>query len=382
MNKYKWIENPYNYGNGEIVMNRVKSLIKCILFCAGIMVMVVVCDYAFGQSGYVRYILCNLNDEGQNYDTIVLGASHARSAIDPQKIDNELGTNSLNMAIPGETIKDSYYVLEESCRNNDVKKVIFDIDYQYWVGEIAEGYFTEPFVYAQLEWSSPVKWKYMLDNMDVLDVRNAFSKRLTYECSLSSVKNNIALKSSEGYKNADINTIEVPDANGPYVGKGFFNRLTSGACPGGMEYVQQWSTASMQPIAPSVMEQFDRIYNYCKENGIELICVTSPITPSAMKILNMDCADETLSAFFEKYEVKYYNFNKARMDVLPRQDVDYGDMEGHMGGALGEEYSEVLADVLKDHDNGNVNLSKYFYASFDEMYDNMEADFAKTQVEN
>ena len=70
--------------------------------------------------------------------------------------------------------------------------------------------------------------------------------------------------------------------------------------------------------------------------------------------------------------VPYYNFNKARLSVLDRSDLDYGDKEGHMGGELAEEYSEVLAEVLKGHFNGTLDETKYFYNTFDEMYKEME----------
>ncbi|MDO5403156.1 MAG: hypothetical protein Q4F11_06930 [Eubacteriales bacterium] len=362
--------------------DRFRSVIKCICFCFGLMIIVSVCDYVFAKEGYVRYIIRNLSDENQNYDTIVLGASHARSAINPQKIDDKLGTNTLNMAIPGETIKDSYYVLKESDSSNDVEKVILDVDYQYWMCAMAEGSFNEPFIYIQLPLTSSARWEYIVNNMENLDIRNVFSKRLSYEYSVSAVKNNIKQKMSKGYKNSDISTIEVPDANGPYVGKGFFHRVTSGAAPGGLEYVNSWSLESKKPIAKNVIREFEKIYNYCEKNDIELICVTSPITPSAIKILNMHCANATLKEFFDEYDVTYYDFNKARMDVLPREDVDFGDMEGHMGGTLGEEYSEVLADVLEDHEDGDIELSEYFYSSFNEMYENMDEDLAKANEEN
>ena len=43
-----------------------------------------------------------------------------------------------------------------------------------------------------------------------------------------------------------------------------------------------------------------------------------------------------------------------------------------MGGGLAEEYSEVLAEVLKGHFNGTLDETKYFYNTFDEMYKEME----------
>ena len=86
----------------------------------------------------------------------------------------------------------------------------------------------------------------------------------------------------------------------------------------------------------------------------------------------MEIWNDVFSQFFEEQNVPYYNFNKARLSVLDRSDPDYGDKEGHMGGELAEEYSEVLAEVLKGHFNGTLDETKYFYNTFDEMYKEME----------
>ena len=95
-------------------MKKALPYIKSLIFIVGLIVIIGVCDYCFAKTGYIHYILQHVNEDDENYDTIVLGASHARSAIDPAKIDSQADTVTLSMAIPGETLKDSYYVLEES----------------------------------------------------------------------------------------------------------------------------------------------------------------------------------------------------------------------------------------------------------------------------
>jgi hypothetical protein len=282
-----------------------------------------------------------------------------------------MGTNSINLAIPGETIKDSYYVLKEACRNNKVKRVVLDVDYQYWLNPQLEGYFAEPFIYNQLSWTSPVKWQYVMDNMDVLDVRNAFTKRNVYLCTWNGATTNIKFKNSDTYKNNNISELTVSDANGPYVGKGFFYRHTSGL-PRGASYLQGWYNCAGRGVSSYVESEFVRIKQYCDQNNIELIAVTSPITPSAMQLVGMqDIHQVMVNNIFDKYGVNYYDFNMALMDVLPREDSDFGDMEGHMGGELAEEYSTVLASVLNDYVNGKLDSNQYFYSSYDELYQQM-----------
>ena len=157
-------------------MKKALPYIKSLIFIVGLIVIIGVCDYCFAKTGYIHYILQHVNEDDENYDTIVLGASHARSAIDPAKIDSQADTVTLSMAIPGETLKDSYYVLEESCKNNDVKRVIFDVDYQYWFGPQEEGYFAETFIYNQFSWLSLTKWDYLIHNSEYMDIRSAFTK--------------------------------------------------------------------------------------------------------------------------------------------------------------------------------------------------------------
>ena len=62
---------------------------------------------------------------------------------------------------------------------------------------------------------------------------------------------------------------------------------------------------------------------------------------------------------------------------IPRSDCDYGDQEGHMGGELAEVYSAKLAEFLADAWDGNYDSSKYFYNSFEDMYNNMKSDYTK-----
>ena len=35
----------------------------------------IVCDYLFAESGYIRFVLNDVNSSNESYDTIVLGAS-------------------------------------------------------------------------------------------------------------------------------------------------------------------------------------------------------------------------------------------------------------------------------------------------------------------
>ena len=62
-----------------------------------------------------------------------MGASHGRASIDPHYfLEMEYAVNPINMCIQGATVIDNYYMIREACNNNDVKKIILELDYQYW----------------------------------------------------------------------------------------------------------------------------------------------------------------------------------------------------------------------------------------------------------
>lgn len=146
--------------------NKILKYVRAVVFIAIVAGLVKCMDYAMMPSGYIRYIIHEADnaDTDEGYDNIIIGASHARSAINPVKLD-EAGAsdNAFNLAIPGETVTDSYYLLMESDRHNNVKRVIYDLDYQYWCN-YAEREFEDCFIYTWLPFSN-VKLKYIADNL-------------------------------------------------------------------------------------------------------------------------------------------------------------------------------------------------------------------------
>jgi hypothetical protein len=338
--------------------NKLMSYLRSVIFILGLIVLVKLSDFVFARDGYVNYILkvlnkgYEVNEDGQittsdkGYDLIVLGASHARSAIDTEYIDETLGTNSLNLAIPGETVKDSYYLLLEATRNNDIKTVVLDVDYQYYLGDNGEGYFEEAFIYNQYSWFSSTKWKYLLDNMNELDFRNAISKRDVYTHSLTDIKRNVNQKLSKDYLNSNIYKLEVEDCGGYYMGKGFFYRNQEDGFYNG--YCDKNALCADSEIDAMPRKYFEKIKKYCEDNGIELICETSPITPTSYEELNISLIHEKMSDFFKSYGVTYIDYNMASFDLFDRNQEDYVDAEGHMCGELALKFSKLLAQNLEE----------------------------------
>lgn len=362
--------------------SKLKPYIRVVIFIAGLILIISSMDFFFGNTGYVRYTLNKINEKDENYDTIVLGASHARSAINPYDIDRELGSNCYNLAVPGALVRDTYYMLLDAIDSNNVKTVIYDVDFYYWIGSQNIGAFSKDFIYQPMTDMS-VKTRYVFDNMDNIDVRNFITNRLSWKVSISNAKKNLAKKTSKAYKENSIEACDVGDdgyvleANGPYIGKGFFSRVVSGYRPGGQGFIDAEKERATGELIEDVLNYFDKIVDVCNKNNIELICIASPITPSSMETMKINVAYPKIQKYFDTKGITLYDFNLLLQSVLPRDDVDYGDLEGHMGGELADKYSDVLAKCIKDIKEGKFDRNNYFYNSYDEMFKNLKSDYVK-----
>ena len=80
-------------------MKKFKPILRCVIFLAGLALIMGVIDFACVQTGYVNYILRNVcvKDKDTDYDTVVIGASHARASSDPEQIDKNAGTYSIHI---------------------------------------------------------------------------------------------------------------------------------------------------------------------------------------------------------------------------------------------------------------------------------------------
>ncbi|MFR2510903.1 MAG: hypothetical protein ACLS9K_01120 [Lachnospira eligens] len=117
-----------------------------------------------------------------------------------------------------------------------------------------------------------------------------------------------------------------------------------------------------------MQKYFQKIVKYCKDNGIELICVTTPIPPSSVVSGAANEADTYFKQICDENNVRYIDGNLIKNEILNVSDDDFSDWEGHMNGELAEQFSELLTDILKKDD-----CSEYFYSSYDECIEAIKA---------
>lgn len=339
--------------------------IRAIIFVGVVVVCVKLLDFAMMPSGYIRYIINQVDnpDDDENpegYDCIVLGASHSRSAIDPEFL-KEAGyaSNPINLGIPGESLVNSYYLLREACENNDVKKVILEMDYQYWTNDEArDSDFGDLFIYVQMPWSR-TKLEYIGNELLDKDFRTVFFKKLAYTSDFGSVPNIIKTKTTKEYRSYSMDAVEVHDAGGPYVGRGFFYRENVGEEKPGF-WLAEWS---QDEVSSKVLDTFDKIVGYCRDKDIELVCVTEPIPPYSVEVGPSAVANTYLKDICQDRGVRYIDYNLISEEELTITNEDFCDWEGHMYGELAERFSKVMAWNL-------AGKKCTFYKDYEELLKN------------
>ena len=108
-------------------------------------------------------------------------------------------------------------------------------------------------------------------------------------------------------------------------------------------------------VAPSNMEYLKKLIDFCKENDIEFVAVTTPVPIAALKDHsdNYNAAWKYFGKFFEEQGVDYINFNTQYFKAFTHNAKAYTDYDGHMNGDAARAYSKVLAQVLNQTESAD-----------------------------
>ena len=331
--------------------------VRALCFLIVIVLVYEVMNFAMEPTGYIRWVIEEVdNPKTQDgYDCLILGASLSRAAIDPVYLDEAgYSENAFNYSIPGAAVSDSYYQLKDACRHNKVKKVIFGMDYTYWC-TYPDRTFLGRLVYVRLPLSL-TKLEYVGRELLNKDFRTVYTTQWSYTYTKEAVLNNINCKLSDEYRSHDISVIDLQEDNLTYKGKGYFMRDNS-VEPVGEASASPWITAG---LSKRTEEYFSRMVRFCKDNDIELVCITTPATPSVSVLGPLEAS----STYFEKIcsdnNVSYIDFNLVTLDELDRSDSLYNDWGGHMSDEMAQKFSKVLAKKLSGE-------AVSFYSDYNEL---------------
>ena len=279
-------------------------LIILVLFFAGNALL----SYLLYPYTYTRAMYHEM--ETADYDTLIVGGSHAKCGIDPAVLESAAGVRAINAAQGGEHSIDMYYLVREAAAGTDLKNVILEIDPSYWVARPTKEYVS---LYHEFPLSVR-KAGYFADKMLTADFRTAPFEWYLYRQQAGHLPGLIREKQSDAYKNFDI--AQFTDEVQSYHEDGFIARFRVDA---GTTREDVPALFDRGDLNADERKYFEKLHAFCKKEGIALTCVITPVPETYLP-------DER----------------------VPHDLEDFCDNEGHMFEDTAGRFTKVLAeDIFK-----------------------------------
>lgn len=304
--------------------------------------------------------------EQENIDILFLGSSHAYRSIDTEIMDEAWGVNTFNGGTSSQQPVLSYYLLKEVGRNNELSRVYMEVYYDLmWDNEdyqsptaayIVSDYMVPSWNRLQFLWDTGGK-DYLVHGL-ILGRRNWESL-----FDFAYLKNNLREKSSAQYRNYEY----VKADNEEYAGKGFvYSRET--VEPGTFAAKEAFEPVRSEAISEKNRKYLDKIIEYCREEGIELIFYSAPVPDFRLAGCgNYDSYIEQMERFLEGKDIPYYDFNLCSSAYLPMDDSCFKD-DNHLNGKGAGIFSSFFAGFFE----GDADWESVFWNSYEEKLEGEE----------
>jgi hypothetical protein len=307
--------------------------------------------------------MMNEMKEDGNIDVLFLGASNTMGGYDVSLIENNTELNVYNCGSAAQSAQGSYYLLKYVNEYNDIKSVWLDMSYAMVEVEEA-GAGGNTYIITDYMSDKKLKYEYLSSAFGVEGILKGIMP-----CLHNSVVSITALKAHitgdylrEPYKYI---TYEYER----YAGQGFVYR-------NGVIKSDAFGSASAidtdNMISDYTMEYLNRIVEYCNDNDIELVLVSTPI-PDATLVGAGDYQAyiDYVRSVAEEKGLEYRDFNLLNEDALVLSASDF-ENNVHLNGRGADKFSESVSRIL----NGELDESA-FYDTFAEKLANNPDGTAK-----
>lgn len=280
---------------------------------------------------------------------LICGASHGYRAFDPAVMDPILGKSGYNISGALMTMGGRYEMLSMETDRNPVDTVILELSFNAMTRNRAkEGTEGDLYVMARLQgfWR---RFRFFFTGFRLSEYPDVYYKFVT-----------------EGIDATQelLSGNQVPASN-----------RSRGYLPTGprkeeldTDYAANFHTTSLNMTTDPYNEaNLEKILTLCKNRGIRVILVTTPITDAYLcKYDNFQYFYEGYQALAEQWGLEFYDFNlyREKETLFPDETMFYDVLHlNDEGAAL---FSQVFADLLVRADRGE-DISDLFYHSYGEM---------------
>lgn len=325
--------------------NNIKSTYKkrvaiIILFVTCILIGNYLLNFAFIPYSYVTVDYKTAYNEES--DIIFIGTSHGKCAIQTDVIDKVTGKNSINMCLGGEYLSSSYYMLKDIIAQHTPQKVVYELDYGYWVTEDYTGT-DSTLIYRNMR-PSLAKMEYFLDIESKKDFRCVVFPWYMFRKEYTMIPTNIKNKWTGKEKSLDIDVFTTEAQEYKKGGSIYRYPVTDS-----QKTWQNFSEWDREEINSNSLKYFKKLVTLCKEKNIELVVI---ITPVAMETidkyeLEYNDMDKYFKDLTDKYGVTYINYNNVEIEDMDKSLNGFCDYEGHMTGENAMIFSEKLGEDIR-----------------------------------
>ena len=315
----------------------------------------------------VSYPYTKIYSNSNNYDTAFIGASQTQKAIDPEIVDDELESKSYVLATVRCTMQGRIDQLEKALQQDSLKTVVLDVSHYCLTSTFNE-------------------WVTLDD-------------RVVYFSKISGVFNraDIAFKSFNFFDDEHDRLFAEMIYEGLSIWKDIFNgeyeKISSrrGYSPKKSEdqsftkkqAIKKYNSVNLNeeyPFDESNEKYIQQIIDICKENDVQLIIVTLPLSESLIwRKDGWQYGTDWLTSLCSKNDVPYFDFNliKNRSDYFD-DSYSFSDEE-HLSKKGSKVMSKIISDTIYSV-NENTELPYEFYENYKEAKEN--STYAKMISEN
>lgn len=272
------------------------------------------------------YELYNL----EGIDTVFVGPSFVYRGINPEWIDAECGTNSLNLGTSAQKPRDSYYMLKEAIRVQPIKTCVLDVSQDFYVESAYTGQSTSTYlVYDRME-NSSIKTEYFFKAFDADDYAYGVCKACHYDFpSFGSFIENVRASFSSSAPE------KLAYDNEWYESRGFVNSI--------QVYIgEDELSCQCEEIDENQLLWLGKIIELCEENNIHLFTVSSPKAQDYYaEKLNYAANVEKIRQYLAERGITYYDFKQDNMGNECFVD------KVHLNGTGAEIYSKMIGELLR-----------------------------------
>ncbi len=343
-----------------------KILIQVIAFFCIFLVCIQCMNYLYRpeKNDWTRILWHNFYKLEENIDCLYLGSSHVYCDINPDILDEKNGMNNFNLATSGQPLNNSYYLLKEAVRLNDIKQVYLEMYYFCSTG--TDGDYTSQ---EAASWGWP-NTDYMKLSMNKIDAFfHFYSKEYYMDALFPFIRYREHLgendwikcvtddKKTENYKDYICNI---------YSNKGFGYS--------DQELTNFWGSRDRTPeqmyITKDAEYYLRKIIQFCQKKGITLTLFSSPVYElQLISIGDYDNYVNGVRSIAGEYGIEYYDFNLAKEEFFPIQDPTLFRDKQHLNTKGAETFTVFFYQVVSGQIDEN---QKYFYRSYREKQEYSE----------